>query len=129
MNSVVAGGVFIVIFVGIFLACVTLAIEYCYFKFRRQPDSDEMVTRVDSNQSERNRMVGYNISQLKCGRERNWSPGDTVIHHDYFYLAAQEEVYGKNLKQPYVLDRNNQIKDQYTGEFGYYGAKREAELE
>ena len=53
-----SGGVFIVIFVGIFLACVTLAIEYCYFKFKRQPDSDEMVTRTNSNQSDRiNRMV------------------------------------------------------------------------
>jgi len=34
--------VFIVIFVGIALACITLAIEYCYFKFHKKPLNDEI---------------------------------------------------------------------------------------
>lgn len=39
-------------------------------------------------------------------------------------------MYGKNSQQPYVLDRNNKREvTEYGGDFGYYGAKREAELE
>lgn len=38
------GGVFIVIFVGIGMACITLAFEFWYYKFRKTPkvvDNDE----------------------------------------------------------------------------------------
>lgn len=34
---VIAGGVFIVIFVGIGMACVTLAFEYWWYKYKRNP--------------------------------------------------------------------------------------------
>jgi hypothetical protein len=33
----VTGGVFIVIFVGIGLACITLAFEYWWYKFKKAP--------------------------------------------------------------------------------------------
>lgn len=57
----ILGGVFIVIFVGIFLACVTLAIEYCYFKFRRHPEADDNVSPTDSGGTTtiRNKLVYY----------------------------------------------------------------------
>lgn len=48
-----------------------------------------------------------------------------------FYCRAKDDVYGKTGQKPYVLepaDRNKTV-DQYTGDYGYYGAKREAELE
>ena len=54
------GGVFIVIFVGIFLACVTLAVEYCYFKVRRNSEGDEVVSSPESRTNatnNRNKLV------------------------------------------------------------------------
>jgi hypothetical protein len=43
------------------LACVTLAIEYCYFKVRRNPEGDEVVSTPESRSnaaSNRNKLVG-----------------------------------------------------------------------
>lgn len=37
LSLLLAGGVFIVIFVGIGLACVTLAFEYYWYKYKRNP--------------------------------------------------------------------------------------------
>jgi hypothetical protein len=41
-----AGGVFIVIFVGIGLACITLAIEYWWYKFKKAPQITDAGTVV-----------------------------------------------------------------------------------
>ena len=62
------GGVFIVIFVGIFLACVTLAVEYCYFKVRRNPEGDEVVSTPESRNnatSNRNKLVTSTLFYLQ----------------------------------------------------------------
>ncbi len=43
------GGVFIVIFVGIILACITLAVEYCWFKVYRRRDLEEIKAQTQQN--------------------------------------------------------------------------------
>ena len=42
----VTGGVFIVIFVGIGLACITLAFEYWWYKYKRPPQVADTATVV-----------------------------------------------------------------------------------
>ena len=42
------GGVFIVIVFGIVLACITLAIEYCWYKVHG-PNPEEMETNTQSD--------------------------------------------------------------------------------
>jgi hypothetical protein len=50
----ITGGVFIVIFVGIILACITLFIEFIYFKFNK--NAKRAVTNVlPANETNRNR--------------------------------------------------------------------------
>ncbi|KAK4002516.1 hypothetical protein OUZ56_004340 [Daphnia magna] len=68
------GGVFIVIFVGIFLACVTLAIEYCYFKVKRNPEDDQVISTPESRTNATN-----NRKNL-------------------------DDAYTKNSQKPYILD-------------------------
>jgi len=46
----ITGGVFIVIFVGIVLACITLAVEYCWFKLYRGRDLDAIKAMRAENQ-------------------------------------------------------------------------------
>ena len=47
---IITGGVFIVIFVGIVLACITLAVEYCWFKLYRGRDLDAIKAMHAENQ-------------------------------------------------------------------------------
>jgi len=42
----VTGGVFIVIFVGIGMACITLAFEYWWYKYKRHPQVADTATIV-----------------------------------------------------------------------------------
>lgn len=42
----VSGGVFIVIFVGIGLACITLAFEYWWYKYRKPPAVEDLDYQV-----------------------------------------------------------------------------------
>jgi len=42
----VTGGVFIVIFVGIGLACITLAFEYWWYKYKKNPQVADTATVV-----------------------------------------------------------------------------------
>ena len=51
MILLVSGGVFIVIFVGIGLACITLAFEYWWYKYRR-PTLISDVDKVSNKQSQ-----------------------------------------------------------------------------
>lgn len=45
------GGVFIVIFVGIGMACITLVVEYCYYRYRRNPQiADAFEASIRHNQ-------------------------------------------------------------------------------
>lgn len=45
------GGVFIVIFVGIGMACITLVVEYWYYRYRRNPQiADEAEIKIRHNQ-------------------------------------------------------------------------------
>lgn len=48
------GGVFIVIFMGIGLACITLAVEYWWYKWRRRPTIGDIT------------QVSYNIHVIVC---------------------------------------------------------------
>lgn len=51
------GGVFIVIFVGIGLACITLAFEFWYYKFRKIPkviSGDDVVNKFTKTASMKN---------------------------------------------------------------------------
>ena len=121
LTKYLPGGVFIVIFVGIFLACITLAIEYCYFKFWYHPDSDDSVTAdtAPNNINNTNRVANkvyeiYFKSQILINVNR--------------LVQCQDDIYGKS-RTPYIIDTTKPGKEHFTPEYGYYGAKREAELE
>ena len=56
MTKQFAGGVFIVIFIGVVLACITLAIEYWYFKGKR--DGSKVVAIKEYGNVARNPHTG-----------------------------------------------------------------------
>lgn len=47
------GGVFIVIFIGIGMACITLAFEYWFFKYRKNPRIIDVAEAKPSNRNEK----------------------------------------------------------------------------
>lgn len=78
------GGVFIVIFVGIGLACITLAFEYWWYKYRR-PTLISDVDKVSSKQGQTHHkaMVDHKLlAEYPAFRSRNTFLGYNSRRHD-----------------------------------------------
>nr|QZH55075.1 ionotropic receptor 25a [Achelura yunnanensis] len=70
------GGVFIVIFMGIGLACITLGVEYWWYKWRRQTTVGDVTqvepakktrNNVDSNREVATKLEGFSFRSRKLG--------------------------------------------------------------
>lgn len=66
------GGVFIVIFVGIAMACVTLVFEYWYYKYRKHPKIID-VAEVSAKQ-ERTGKLGMDTGHMQPPDEKPEKP-------------------------------------------------------
>lgn len=76
------GGVFIVIFVGIGMACVTLIFEYWYYKFRKGAQVID-VTEVQNHENMKNpthpkNSDGYGIQKVTGRLEAHDDSGNTT---------------------------------------------------
>lgn len=69
------GGVFIVIFMGIGLACITLGVEYWWYKWRRRPIVGD-VTQVEPAKSTRNNIGNFVKGEGFTFRSRNFGLSD-----------------------------------------------------
>ena len=105
---------------GIALACITLAVEYCYFKIRKPKPGEEN--------------IGSNVTIVTPigNRTKLDEVLSMIINFQalvvIFNILSKEDAYGKGKAKPYVLDADKK-PDQYTPEYGYFGAKKEAERE
>lgn len=84
------GGVFIVIFVGIAMACVTLIFEYWWYRYRKNPQIGDM-----GDQGTRNATNAANAFldrfDILRNKKQNFGKFEKSSHHDAAAGGATEE--------------------------------------
>lgn len=81
------GGVFIVIFVGIAMACVTLIFEYWWYKYRKNPQIGDMGAEGRNNATNAANAFLDRFDVLR-NKKRNFGKFEKSTHHD---LGGLEE--------------------------------------
>ncbi|XP_053959026.1 ionotropic receptor 25a isoform X1 [Anastrepha ludens] len=78
------GGVFIVIFVGIGMACITLVFEYWWYKYRKNP---RIVDVIEANSGGKDGKAGDGVILGQSGKEYDKS-GNTVLRPRFHQYPA-----------------------------------------
>lgn len=104
------GGVFIVIFVGIGMACVTLVFEYWYYKYRKSPSAKIIdVTEADAKHDHRlgGQMLGKQSLGMAPGGELQMPDGAPTKPGKGSYFNAN--MLRSRLSQPFNFKPKFQI--------------------
>lgn len=89
------GGVFIVIFVGIGMACITLIFEYWWYKYRKTPkiiDVSEAPTTKKDQQRIGNKLVSNSGLILSGGENPSKRANNPLLKHRFQHYPAPNTI-------------------------------------
>lgn len=84
------GGVFIVIFVGIAMACVTLIFEYWWYRYRKNPQIGDLSEGGQTNASNAANAFLDRFDIMRNKNKSNFGKFEKSTHHDVSATVAED---------------------------------------